>query len=210
MKKLTTLWLTLLVTLGSLVGCGTDLSSTGIIGSPDESAHIELSKDGSEQTQDLSEDPNTDGSQPDADEKSNGSSGLTPETFGPAITGTETIIQGKTVIEEEGCYTSKEEVALYLMKYNMLPGNYITKNEAKSLGWEGGSLDSFAPGKSIGGDHFGNYEGSLPEADGRSYTECDIDSGPEGRGAKRIIFSNDGLIFYTEDHYVTFTYLTGG
>ena len=50
----------------------------------------------------------------------------------------------------------------------------------------------------------------MPEADGRTYTECDIDTaGADERGAKRIVFSNDGLIFYTEDHYQTFTLLLG-
>ena len=57
---------------------------------------------------------------------------------------------------------------------------------------------------------FGNYEGLLPEADGRTYTECDIDTlGADSRGAKRIVFSNDGLIYYTEDHYETFELLYG-
>lgn len=60
---------------------------------------------------------------------------------------------------------------------------------------------------SIGGDHFGNYEGQLPEAKGRSYKECDIDYEGGYRGGIRIIFSNDGLIYYTDDHYNTFTLL---
>ncbi|MDO5540876.1 MAG: ribonuclease domain-containing protein [Eubacteriales bacterium] len=112
-------------------------------------------------------------------------------------------------IEEDGEYTSKDDVALYIHIYGKLPQNYITKKEAKKLGWEGGELESCAPGKSIGGDHFGNYEGSLPEKKGRSYTECDIDTKGKKRGAKRIVFSNDGLIYYTEDHYETFTLLYG-
>ena len=129
---------------------------------------------------------------------------------GPAVTGTETLSLGNTMLEEEGSYTSRDTVALYLMKYGTLPQNYITKAEAQALGWEGGSLLEYAPGKSIGGDRFGNYEGALPEADGRTYTECDIDTaGADERGAKRIVFSNDGLIFYTEDHYQTFTLLLG-
>ena len=80
-------------------------------------------------------------------------------------------------------------------------GSYTTK---------GGSLEPYAPGKCIGGSRFGNYEGLLPEADGRTYTECDIDTlGADSRGAKRIVFSNDGLIYYTEDHYETFELLYG-
>lgn len=105
-------------------------------------------------------------------------------------------------------YDAKAEVALYLHLFNELPPNYITKTEARALGWEGGSLESVAPGKSIGGDSFGNYEGLLPEKEGRTYTECDIDTlGASERGAKRIVFSNDGLIYYTDDHYASFTLL---
>lgn len=102
-------------------------------------------------------------------------------------------------------YTSKEDVALFITLYHRLPDNFITKSEARKLGWEGGSLEPYAPGMCIGGDRFGNYEGLLPEADGRYYTECDIDTlGKDSRGAKRIVFSNDGLIYYTEDHYESF------
>lgn len=114
-------------------------------------------------------------------------------------------------IQESGEYTSKEEVAAYLHKFGHLPGNYITKKEAKELGWVSseGNLSEVAPGKSIGGDYFGNYEGNLPEADGRDYFECDIDSDGGYRTAKRIVYSNDGLIYYTEDHYETFELLYG-
>lgn len=113
-------------------------------------------------------------------------------------------------IDEDGVYTSKDDVALYLHTYGHLPSNFITKKEAEKLGWSGGSLEPYAPGKCIGGSHFGNYEGILPEKDGRSYTECDIDTlGADKRGAKRIVFSNDGLIYYTEDHYETFELLYG-
>ena len=101
-------------------------------------------------------------------------------------------------------------MALYLHLYGHLPGNFITKKQAQKLGWPGGSLESYAPGKCIGGDWFGNYEGLLPTAKGREYHECDIDTlGARRRGVKRIIFSNDGLIYYTEDHYETFTLLYG-
>lgn len=73
--------------------------------------------------------------------------------------------------DEAGTYTTKGDVALYLHLYGHLPDNFITKSEARSLGWEGGSLEEYAPGKCIGGDRFGNYEGLLPEAKGRTYTE---------------------------------------
>ena len=114
-------------------------------------------------------------------------------------------------IEEDGRYTSKEEVAAYLNTYGHLPDNYITKEEAKELGWNSkeGNLWEVAPGMSIGGDYFGNYEEILPEEEGRDYHECDIDTDGSYRGAKRIVYSNDGLIYYTEDHYETFELLYG-
>ena len=119
--------------------------------------------------------------------------------------------QEECIVEENGTYTSKEEVAAYLNCYGHLPENFITKREAKKLGWikEEGNFNEVAPGKSIGGDYFGNYEGALPEKDGREYHECDIDFNGDRRGAKRIVYSNDGLIYYTEDHYKTFTLLYG-
>ena len=115
-----------------------------------------------------------------------------------------------TAEQSAATYSSRDDVALYIHTYGHLPGNFITKKEARELGWSGGSVEEYAPGKCIGGDHFGNYEGLLPEKSGRSYTECDIDTlGSSGRGAKRIIFSNDGLIYYTDDHYASFTLLYG-
>ena len=109
-------------------------------------------------------------------------------------------------VEENGNYTSKEEVALYIHTYGKLPVNYITKKQAQELGWdpENGNLSDILPGMSIGGNVFGNYEGALPRAGGRRYFECDIDYEGGYRGAKRIVYSNDGLVFYTEDHYNTF------
>lgn len=112
-------------------------------------------------------------------------------------------------ISEDGSYISKEEVALYLHTYGHLPDNYISKKEAQDLGWDSkkGNLDEAAPGKSIGGSRYGNYEGLLPEKDGRKYYECDLDYTGGYRGAKRLVYSDDGLIFYTEDHYQTFEQL---
>lgn len=113
-------------------------------------------------------------------------------------------------IDEDDAYGSKDDVALYLYTYGHLPANYITKAEARALGWEGGSLKAYAPHKCIGGDRFGNYEGLLPSASGRAYTECDIDTLDKfSRGSKRIVFSNDGLIYYTDDHYEGFELLYG-
>ena len=127
-----------------------------------------------------------------------------PETE-PAQTEPE---ETEALLDIDGWYYSAEDVALYLVTYGELPSNFITKNEARDLGWEGGSLEPVAPGMCIGGDYFGNYEGLLPED--REYTECDIDTlGASKRGAKRIVFSDDGLIYYTEDHYESFELLYG-
>lgn len=113
-------------------------------------------------------------------------------------------------LNEDGSYTSKDDVALYLWVYGRLPDNFITKKEARALGWEGGSLEPYAPGMCIGGDAFQNREGLLPAEQGRTYTECDVGTlGSDDRGAERIVFSSDGLIYYTGDHYDTFELLYG-
>lgn len=107
-------------------------------------------------------------------------------------------------IREDGVYDSKEDVARYLYAFEHLPDNYITKDEARKLGWKGGSVEDYAPGKCIGGDRFGNYEGRLPEG---NYHECDIDTlGYRDRGSRRLVYS-DEEIYYTDDHYRTFTLL---
>ena len=110
-------------------------------------------------------------------------------------------------IEEDGWYYSTEDVALYLYTYGELPENFITKKEAQKLGWDNkkGNLWEVADGMCIGGDHFGNYEGLLPEED--DYTECDVNYEGGYRGAERIIFSDDGDIYYTGDHYKSFEQL---
>lgn len=179
MKKRLTAWLLALVLALTLVGCADDVSVAGAI--------TTTGGDTPSQQQDAQLPDDTAAPADDADAQ--------PET--PAI-------------DEDGSYTSKEDVALYIHTYGHLPGNFITKKEAQALGWPGGSLEPYAPGKCIGGSHFGNYEGLLPEAEGRTYTECDIDTlGAEKRGAKRIVFSNDGLIYYTGDHYESFELLYG-
>ncbi len=117
----------------------------------------------------------------------------------------------KANIDEKGAFTSARDVAAYLQAYNKLPPNFITKAQARKLGWSGGDLRPYARDKSIGGDRFGNYEGLLPAKKGRQYYECDIDTlGKSARGAKRLVYSNDGLIYYTTDHYKSFTQLAGG
>ncbi|MGI2293906.1 MULTISPECIES: ribonuclease domain-containing protein [unclassified Paenibacillus] len=106
--------------------------------------------------------------------------------------------------------TSFSEVAEYLRTNGKLPPNFITKSEASALGWDAKklNLDKVAPGKSIGGDRFGNREGLLPSAKGRIWYEADIHYKSGGRGADRIVFSNDGLIYMTTDHYKSFTDIT--
>ena len=179
MRKRLTAWLLALVMALTLVGCGDDFAVITGTTGGDQEPQ--------QQQQDMLPDGNDDET-PDA-----------PDNDG-----------ADAAIDEDGSYTSKEDVALYIHTYGHLPGNFITKKEAQALGWSGGSLEPYAPGKCIGGSHFGNYEGLLPEAEGRSYTECDIDTlGADSRGAKRIVFSNDGLVYYTGDHYASFELLYG-
>lgn len=111
-----------------------------------------------------------------------------------------------SAVQESEDPRSPEFVASVLRKTGKLPDRFLSKKEARQLGWvpEQGNLNEVAPGKSIGGDHFGNYEGKLPEKKGRSYREADVHDSPNRRGAERLVFSNDGLIFYTPDHYKTF------
>lgn len=113
------------------------------------------------------------------------------------------------VIDEYGWYDTPEEVAEYIHTYGRLPENFITKNDARDLGWVSseGNLWDVAYGMSIGGDKFGNREGLLPDAKGRTWYECDVNYSGGFRGGERIVFSNDGLIYYTDDHYESFTQL---
>lgn len=115
-------------------------------------------------------------------------------------------------INENGVYTSSSEVAEYIYTYHKLPSNYIRKDEARALGWnpQENYLGDIVPGKSIGGDVFQNFEKKLKDKPQRRYYEADIDYNGKERNAKRIIFSNDGLIYYTEDHYNTFKLLYDG
>lgn len=182
MKKIISLLLSLAFVF-SLTGCSdTDSGSSQITASSDIVS--EINSEGSEQP-DINQPQVT----PEAE--------ITPPPAEPAI-------------DEDGSYFDKENVALYIHTYGKLPKNFITKEEAGKLGWEGGSVEKYAPGCAIGGDRFGNYEGRLPKAKGRTYTECDIDTdGYHSRGSRRIVFSNDGLIYYTHDHYETFELLYG-
>jgi len=220
-RKLFRIWgllLTLTLTLTLMLGCGQSNSSSDHsqegIQSADTSAQdtgtlTEDSTDTSAQdTGTLTEDS------PDTSAQDTGTLTEDSPDTSAQDTGTltedspDTSTQDAGTLDRDGSYTTAEDVSLYLTLYGELPENFITKKEARALGWSGGSLEPYAPGKCIGGDRFGNYEGILP--DGREYHECDIDTlGAESRGAKRLVFSGDGLIYYTEDHYESFTLLYG-
>ena len=111
-----------------------------------------------------------------------------------------------TAVTESGEYTDKDSVAEYIHLYGHLPGNYVSKTKARKAGWSSteGNLWDVLPGKSIGGSEFYDDDDQLPDAPGRRWTECDIDYSGGYRNGKRIVFSNDGLIYYTTDHYKTF------
>lgn len=165
-----------------LFGVGTDAATIGIIGGADGPTTIFLTA------------PKTDASA----QKNAAEYAADEETA------------AETELDEDGVYDLKDDVALYIKTFGHLPYNYMTKSEAQDEGWNGGSLEKYCPGMCIGGDRFGNREGLLPKAKGRTYTECDIDTlGAKSRGAKRIVFSNDGLIYYTDDHYESFSLLYG-
>lgn len=119
----------------------------------------------------------------------------------------ETKIVQNVEVNEGEFYTCGQDVVEYLHLYGELPRNYLTKKEARDLGWVSseGNLWDVAPGASIGGDHYGNFEGLLPEKKGRSYQEADINYKGGFRDGERLVYSNDGLYFYTDDHYETFT-----
>lgn len=126
-----------------------------------------------------------------------------PESYESKVESTEI---DNDIILESGSYTTPEDVAEYIHTFGTLPKNFITKKEAQDLGWisSEGNLWDVAYGMSIGGDRFGNYEKLLPDVDGRIWTECDVNYDGGFRGSERIIFSNDGLVFYTSDHYKNF------
>ncbi len=130
------------------------------------------------------------------------SSSASAEPTETAVVIEDTAMDPDTQCDDKAC------VAMYLNVFGELPSNYMTKEEARERGWSSGALHLVVEGMCIGGDYFGNYEGLLPEED--TYHECDIDTlNSDSRGAKRIIYSEDGDIYYTEDHYETFELLYG-
>lgn len=114
-------------------------------------------------------------------------------------------------IDANGYYSTPEDVALYIYTYGRLPQNYITKGEAQMLGWKSsrGNLWDVTDRMIIGGDRFYNREGLLPNKSGRLYYECDVNYYGGYRGSERLVYSNDGLIYYTKDHYRSFILLYG-
>ena len=108
-------------------------------------------------------------------------------------------------VEENGQYCTVNEVSAYIKEFHKLPSNYITKKEARALGWEGGPLKEYAPGKSIGGDVFTNRQHILPDSDDK-YIECDINANGTSRGPERIVYNSGNYkVYYTNNHYETFT-----
>ena len=112
-------------------------------------------------------------------------------------------------VTEDSAYLTRDEVAAYLHQFGHLPSNYLTRSDAKALGWTSkkDNLGSIAPGYAIGGDSFGNREGLLPDANGRKWYECDVNVTDGGRSDERLVWSNDGLIYYTPDQHQHFQQL---
>lgn len=100
--------------------------------------------------------------------------------------------------------TNEDTVINYVKKNHKLPDYYITKNEAKKLGWNPsqGNLCDILPGRAIGGDYFGNREGKLPKDE--KYFEADVNYNCGNRNSDRIIFTKKGDVYLTKDHYKSF------
>ena len=202
-KKMRSRWLCLLMAVllavSLLAGCGKSGSGTA---QESSSALMTVTEDGPAETE--SETPEGELTEIESETPEGELTEIVPEI--PEEEPAE-VVSGEATpgIDENGSYTTKEDVALYIHTYGKLPPNFITKKQAEKLGWSGGSLEPYAPGKCIGGNYFGNYEGILPDGE---YRECDIDTlGKKSRGAKRLIYSDDGRIYYTSDHYKSFTQL---
>lgn len=200
MKKVLSLWLILLLVLAA--GCAPRPAQTEFVqltDPPATAAPTEAPVDDSLVLLTAAPQPET--SAPTAEHRA---------TDAPKPTEQPTPAPTESPVQYGEDYDDKDRVALYLHLYGELPPHFITKKEAQKLGWDGGEVEYYRTGAAIGGDYFGNYEGLLPKKKGRSYYECDIDTvGKRSRGAKRIIYSNDGLIYYTDDHYESFTLLYG-
>ena len=124
-----------------------------------------------------------------------------------APTATPVRTEKPTAAPKQTAITAPQDIADYIFAHGTLPDNFLTKNEARQLGWDSSKnyVSNVAPGYSIGGDKFGNYEGLLPDASGRKWYEADANYTVGPRGAERILYSSDGLVYYTNDHSQTFT-----
>lgn len=113
---------------------------------------------------------------------------------------------GTTAIAGIEELTNQEVVINYLKKHGRLPDYYLTKSKARKGGWVAAknNLCNVLPGKAIGGDVFSNFERRLPVKKGRKYYEADINYNCGKRTAERLVYSNDGLIYISPDHYQSF------
>lgn len=185
MKRLSALLLSLLM-LFPLSACGNEAVTDAII---DIAADAVI-------------DAIEEGSQPSTSEKYQYAPEATDDYIFITVPGGEDV-SFTPPVEDGEYYYDLENVVLYLEYYGELPDNFITKDEARALGWKGGTPERFLEGAAIGGDRFGNREGRLPDGD---YTECDLNTnGADERGAERLVFSDDGRYYHTEDHYNSFT-----
>lgn len=110
------------------------------------------------------------------------------------------------VADDISALTAEDLVIAYLKQHQKLPDFYLTKSAARKKGWSPnqGNLCDVLPGYAIGGDYFGNRENKLPKKNGRKYFEADVNYDCGRRNADRIVYSNDGLIYLTKDHYKSF------
>lgn len=100
---------------------------------------------------------------------------------------------------------TKENVVInYVKKNHELPDYYLTKSEARNQGWNAsaGNLCEVLPGKAIGGDKFSNREKQLPK--GNQYFEADVNYNCGNRNGDRIVFTKNGEVWLTHDHYRSF------
>ena len=210
MKRISALFLSLLMA-ASVTGCGNDAVTDAVIDTVADAVIDSLEESSSSAdtsggellyTPEAENDyvyielPGDSSNEAAPDQSADSSYETTPDQSAGEYVETQLPVEGEY-------YYDLENVVLYLDTYGCLPDNYITKNEARKLGWEGGTPERFLDGAAIGGDKFGNREGLLPDG---YYTECDLNTdGSNSRGAERLVFSDDGHYYHTEDHYESFT-----
>ena len=116
-------------------------------------------------------------------------------------------------VEEDGEYNNYLDVVAYIYYFHKLPSNYLTKSQAKSLGWKGSGnvwVNDKLQGKNIGGDTFNNREQILPITNSNTYIEVDVNNNGGSRGSNRIVYNRYTFdIYFTNDHYASFTFMIG-